>query len=136
MVEARALFEAAVGGVVLGLEAAAALVILVAGVKALLGFLARTLRPGDGHAAHRSLRQDFGRSLLLALDFTIGSDMLKVALAPTFEGVAIAGLVVAVRTALTLVLGYELRKEGPEAAEVDADAPEGRGPRAWRRHPT
>ena len=122
MVEVAAAFEAFVGGVVVALEAAAALVILVAGAKAFLGFLARTLRPGAGHAAHKPLRHDFGRSLLLALDFAIGSDMLRVAMAPSLEGVAIAGLVVLVRTALTLVLEYELRKEG--GAPDAADAPE------------
>jgi uncharacterized membrane protein len=136
MVDAHALFETAVGGVVIGLEAAAALVILVAGVKALLGFLARTLRPTDEHAAHRPLRHEFGRSLLLALDFTIGSDMLRVALAPTLDGVLVAGLVVLVRTVLTLVLEYELRKEHRGEAAAEEDTPEGRGPRAWRRNPT
>jgi uncharacterized membrane protein len=138
MVEPRAVLDASVGAVVVGLEAAAALVILVAGVRALLGFLVRTLRPGTDHAAHRPLRHEFGRSLLLALDFTIGSDMLKVALAPTFEGVAIAGLVVTVRTVLTLVLEYELGKERRGAkADEDESTGEGRAAgRAGRRHLT
>ena len=131
MVEPHALFEAALGAVIVGLEAAAALVILVAGARALFGFLARTVARSEGHSAHRPLRHEFGRSLLLALDFTIGSDMLRVALAPTFEAVAIAGLVVIVRTVLTLVLEYELKRETPAAQAQDHDADgrerEGRG---------
>lgn len=114
----HALFEAAMGGVALGLEAAAAFIILVAGLRALGGFVLRTVRPSHGPSASRSLRHEFGRSLLLALDFTIGSDLLRVALAPSLQAVGLAGLVVLVRIALTLVLEYELNKE-KETAEAD-----------------
>ena len=136
MVEPAALFESFVGGVVVALEAAAALVILVAGAKAFVGFLARTVRAGHGHAAHKPLRHDFGRSLLLALDFAIGSDMLRVALAPSLEGVAIAGLVVLVRTVLTLVLEYELKKEdaAPRGADAADEGRAGGGAPARGRH--
>lgn len=128
MVEPRALVEQFLGAASLSLEVAAALVILVAGATALVRFGARSFRPRT-RAAHRPLRHDFGRSLLLGLDFTIGSDVLKVALAPTFEGVGVTGLAVLVRTVLTLVLEYELKRGasrgpegegGPEAAEDQA----------------
>lgn len=112
MVEPHALVAQAVGAVVLALEAAAALVILVAGAQALAGFTARILRRGrSGEVAHRALRHDFGRSLLLALDFTLGADVLKVALAPGWEAVGLAGAVVLVRTVLTLVLEHEVARE-------------------------
>lgn len=124
MVEVHALLESFVGGVVVALEAAAALVILVAGARAFVGFVARTVRSVEGHAAHRPLRHEFGRSLLLALDFAIGSDVLRVALAPSFQGVAMAGLVVVVRTVLTVVLEYELGKESSAAARAAQGAEE------------
>lgn len=100
--------------VVLALEAAAAIVILVAGVRALVRFL--------GHLLHRTPmpeveRRRFARGLLLGLDFTIGSDVLKIALRPTMESVLVVALVVLVRTVLTLVLEYELRR-----AEARGDA--------------
>lgn len=117
----HAAFDSAMGGIVLGLEAAAAFIILVAGLRALGGFVLATFRPTPGPSASRSLRHEFGRSLLLALDFTIGSDLLRVALAPTWESVGLAGLVVLVRIALTLVLEYELGKE-KETAEADVHA--------------
>ena len=133
MVEPHALFETFVGGVVVALEAAAALVILIAGAKAFWGFLARTVRRAEGRAAHRPLRHDFGRSLLLALDFAIGSDVLRVALAPSFQGVAIAGLVVLVRTVLTLVLEFEMRKEETKPDGAAQGPPEGDEGRARTR---
>ena len=115
-------------GVIVLLEAAAALVIVAAGLRALASFLAHLLHrdaPPEGE-----LRR-FARSLLLALDFTIGSDLLKVALRPGLDAVLVAGLVVLVRSVLTLVLEYELRKAESRQASNDA-APAGREGRAAR----
>lgn len=106
--------ETGIGAAVLALEAAAALVILLAGGRALLAFLSRVLH-------HKPTREEerrrFARALLLALDFTIGSDVLKIAIRPTLDSVLLIGLVVLVRAVLTLVLEFELRRsrEGPEA---------------------
>lgn len=110
MVDAEVVFREAIGAVVMGLEAAAALVILAAAVRALLRFARRELREG-GRPGAGSIRGDFGRSLLLGLDFAIGSDVLKVAVAPTYEQVSITALVVVVRAILTFVLQYEVRQE-------------------------
>lgn len=107
MADPYALFEAAVGAAVLALEGAAALVILVAGARALVAFARSLLRHAPGT---RPERRRFADGLLLALDFTIGADVLKLAIRPSFESALLVGAVVLVRTVLTLVLEYELRK--------------------------
>jgi uncharacterized membrane protein len=89
------------GWVIPLLEAGAALVILGGGVWA-LATLAR--RRGAAEARHQ-----FSYALLLALDFTIGADMLKLAAAPDLSAAALAAGVTGVRIALTLTILLELR---------------------------
>lgn len=117
MADVPAAFELAIEGAVLALEVAAAIVILFAGARALFSFLAQAV--GRGSAVEAEERR-FARALLLGLDFTIGSDVLKLAVSPTRDAVIVVGLVVLVRTALTLVLAYELSK----AEKRDAHAEE------------
>lgn len=109
MVDAHALLDAFIGAVILGLEAAAALVILVAGARAIFAYARRLL--GRGDARRRGVREAFGGSLLLALDFTIGSDVLKVAQVPDLDRVLVIALVVLVRVVLTFALEYEMKEE-------------------------
>lgn len=90
---------------VAGLELAAALVIVAAAARALWGFASSWLRGIEVHET----RLRFGRALLLALDFAIGADILRVAVVATLEAAAVAGLVVLVRVVLTFALVYELR---------------------------
>lgn len=106
-----ALLEAFLGPLALALEGAAGAIILVGAVKALAQFARHALEPVDEIERRLGVRHNFGRNLLLALDFTIGADLLKVASAPSLEAVTIAGLVVLVRIALTLVLQFELARE-------------------------
>jgi uncharacterized membrane protein len=94
-------------GAVAALELAAALVILWAAAAALVGYASRKLRRPAGPT--EDVRQRFGSSLLLALDFAIGSDVLKVAIVPTFEAAGTIGITVLVRVVLTFVLERELR---------------------------
>lgn len=114
---------------VAGLELAAALVIVWAALGALLGYAARKLRRPTQPT--EDVRQRFGSSLLLALDFTIGSDVLKVAIVPTFEAAATIGITVLVRVVLTFVLQRELSHGAPdEAAIAPSGTPAPRGRRA------
>lgn len=106
MVDVAAWFETGIGAAILLLEAAAAIVILVAAGRAFVSFLAHTMTRGS----HAGERRTFARSLVLALDFTIGSDVLKLAIRPTLDAALVVGLVVLVRSLLTFVLEYELRR--------------------------
>lgn len=99
-------------GVAIALEVAAALVIVIAGARAFAAFLPALLSRRMHNRAPENLRHQFGRSLLLGLDFAIGADIVKVAIDPTFQTALVTGLVVLIRTALTLVLELEVRRGG------------------------
>jgi uncharacterized membrane protein len=119
-------FEAALNAIVLGLETLAAVAIVV-GVGLLAYGLFRRERPGH-------VRQRFANALMLALDFTIGADLLKVAIAPDLRSVAVVGGVVAIRIAMSLALLWEMRQErrevGPPPGEGDKAPPPGRPAKA------
>jgi uncharacterized membrane protein len=53
-------------------------------------------------------RQSLSHALLLALDFAIGADLVKVAATPELATVLVVGAIVAIRIALTLVIVWEL----------------------------
>ena len=107
---------------VIVLETAAALVILVAAGWALMQYL-RTAFPKLRSAepvrlAGSPIRMGFGRSLLLALEFTVGATILKVSITPTLQEVSVVAVVVAVRVVLALVLQYELSKVEADGAAL------------------
>jgi uncharacterized membrane protein len=87
--------------IALALETVAALVIVAGSVAAISVFL----RARDPTRARHAM----SHILLLALDFTIGADILKSVAAPAdASSVAVLGLVVLVRIALTFALRSEV----------------------------
>ena len=64
--------------------------------------------------AYRRLRQDIGRGILLGLEFLVAADIIRtVAVTPTLEGVLVLGLIVLIRTFLSMALQVELEGRWP-----------------------
>lgn len=90
-------------------------------VLGLLYAVGRFVIPG-GHRGdrYRRFREDIGRGILLGLEFLVAADIIRtVAVAPTLSNVLVLGLIVLIRTFLSMALQVEL---------------EGRWP--WERHGT
>ena len=83
-------------------EAAGAVVIFIGAVVAVVGFL-RLLPKGDPER-FTSVRLSLGRFLALGLEFQLASDVLRTAIAPTFEELGKLAAVAAIRTALNFFL--------------------------------
>ena len=63
---------------------------------------------------YRRLRQDIGRGILLGLEFLVAADIIRtVAVTPTMEGVKVLGLIVVIRTFLSMALQVELEGRWP-----------------------
>jgi uncharacterized membrane protein len=101
---------------------AAALVVELAGVAVLtIGTLVSSwhflnrLRLGDEmQHAYRAFRIGLGRVILLGIELLIVADIIRtVAVMPTLENVAVLGLIVLVRTFLSLALEVELEGRWP-----------------------
>jgi uncharacterized membrane protein len=72
------------------------------------------------HRAHNtgnyysSYRQDIGRAILLGLEFLIAGDIIRtVVVAPTIQNVLVLGLIVLIRTVLSLSLQLEIEGRLP-----------------------
>ena len=81
------------------------------------------------HRVHRTgnyyslYRQDVGRAILLGLEFLIAGDIIRtVVVAPTLQNVLVLGLIVLIRTFLSLSLQLEI--EGKLPWRRDATRPD------------
>src|SRR6266699_1581953 len=63
-------------------------------------------------------RQDVGRAILLGLEFLIAGDIIRtVVVAPTLQNVVVLGLIVLIRTFLSLSLQLEIEGKLPWSRE-------------------
>jgi uncharacterized membrane protein len=96
-------------------EAAGAVVIFLGAVIATYGFV-RALPRRDADA-FVPVRLSLGRFLALGLEFQLASDVLRTAIAPSFEELGKLAAVAAIRTALNFFLAREIREEQRTLAE-------------------
>lgn len=76
-------------------------------------------------ASFVQVRLVLGRFLALGLEFQLASDLLRTAVAPSFEEIGKLAAVAAIRTALNYFLSQEIRGEGGDtpASPVAASEP-------------
>jgi len=84
-------------------------------VAATIRLLLRLRNRADGTVNYYSLyRQDVGRAILLGLEFLIAGDIIRtVVVAPTLQNVIVLGIIVLIRTFLSLSLQLEIEGKLP-----------------------
>lgn len=96
------------------IDGAGVAVIVVGLLFATWGFLRAQGGPPTTPEAYRRFRQQVGKAILLGLEFLVAADIIRtVAVAPSFEGVGVLAVVVAVRTFLSFTLDVELEGHWP-----------------------
>jgi uncharacterized membrane protein len=97
-----------VSAVTFGIDIAAGIIIGISALFALISFL-RILTKSDIEQTQdkETIRLRLARGMLLALDFEVGSDILKTVLVPSLNGLSILAVVVGIR----IVLSWSLSKE-------------------------
>lgn len=109
-------FKEAVDGVGLVIDGAGVLVILLGLLVATSRYAMLGFREPEGY---RRFRQDLGRGILLGLEFLVAADIIRtVAVVPTLQGVLILGLIVLIRTFLSMALEVELEGRWPWQRQV------------------
>ena len=104
-------FRAAVEQVGLAIDAGGVLVVVLGIIMAVWRVL---LRPASPLGRYRQFRQDLGRGILLGLEFLVAADIIRtVAVTPTLESVLVLGLIVIIRTFLSLALQMEVEGRLP-----------------------
>lgn len=104
-------FKEAVDGVGLVIDGAGVLAIVLGLLVATGRFAVFGFRELGGY---RRFRQDLGRGILLGLEFLVAADIIRtVAVVPTLQGVLVLGLIVLIRTFLSMALQVELEGRWP-----------------------
>jgi len=92
-------------------EIAAALVIGTAVVRSTVVYLRQLVARQDKRLdSIEMIRLRLGRALILGLEFTVASDILRTAIAPTRQEILNLGAIILLRTLLNYVLEHEIRQ--------------------------
>ncbi len=96
-----------------GIEAIGVLVIIVGSAISSFRFLSEFWKQPEG-VAYRSYRRQLGRSIILGLEFLIAGDIIRtVVVADTLTNIAILGLIILIRTFLSVTLHLEVEGRWP-----------------------
>jgi uncharacterized membrane protein len=117
-----------------GVEAAAAIIIGVAAIEATVGALlifpprTRTRPPGADAASDEKerVRLRLGRWLAVALEFELAADILRTAIAPTWNEIGQLAAIAVLRTGLNYFLQREIDSAAARERGRNAVAPAGR----------
>ena len=115
-------FKLWTGYLATGVEAAAGLIIAFAPIQAAIRAFPLFFRRGDNGQALQepkteTIRLRLGRWLALALEFELGADILRTAIAPTWAQIGQLAAIATIRT----LLNYFLQKEIDRAARRQPD---------------
>ena len=100
---------------------------------ALVAWLVSVVRGDDRESGYVAFRHRLGRAILLGLEFLVAGDILRtVAIEPTLQSVSVLGLIVLIRTFLSMTLQLEIEGRWPWQQRPQAPgsrtAPEGEPP--------
>ncbi|MCA1686343.1 MAG: DUF1622 domain-containing protein [Planctomycetia bacterium] len=99
-------------------EATGAAIIGIAVVRGLIAYLVDLAADRAGVSPKEAIRLNLGRSLALALEFLLGADILRTAVAPSWREIGQLAAIVVIRTFLNYFLQREL-----DSAARRAEAP-------------
>jgi uncharacterized membrane protein len=103
--------------------------VLVAGLIWSVVLAGMTWRADGGRKGYQALRETFGGVLLLGLEILVAADLIRtVAVSPTLGNVAVLGLIVLIRTFLSLSLQVEISGELPWRRGSSDQLTAGKGP--------
>jgi uncharacterized membrane protein len=101
-------YEDTISDVVKVVEAVGAGIMVAGGLGALIAFVPRALRERNARP-YEDLRRNLGRCILLGLEVLIVADIVRTIIVdPTFESVAVLGVIVVIRILLSFSLEVEI----------------------------
>jgi uncharacterized membrane protein len=101
------------------IEAVGVLIIVAGSVVSSVVFVL-SFRQQTGDLRYRAYRRQLGRSIILGLEFLIAGDIIRtVIVADTLENVAILGLIILIRSFLSVTLHLEVEGRWPWETKPD-----------------
>ena len=95
-------------------EACGAAIVVLEVVRTVVGYASTVVRRDPLHM--NTLRLRLGQALVLGLEFQVAADVLKTALAPSWNDVGLLAALIGLRTVLNYVLEREVRMLKSEEA--------------------
>jgi uncharacterized membrane protein len=119
-------YDETITHVVRVVEAIGAGVMVVGGAVALVAAVPAALDPARRAGAYQTLRRNLGRVILLGLEILIIGDIIRtIVVEPTFESVAVLGIIVVIRIVLSFALEVEIDGHWPWAQPPPRPTEEG-----------
>ncbi len=107
-------FDAALHAISFAIEAAGVAVMVIGALLAAGWALAGMSRGGSPAKAYHQLRTNLGRSILLGLELLVAADIIgTVAIEPNLQNLLVLGLIVLIRTFLSVSLEVEIDGQWP-----------------------
>jgi uncharacterized membrane protein len=119
----EALFREVSQAIALGLEVISVLMIAIGAVEAVTRVVAPLLRNASTQGRRREAWLSLARWLLLGLEFMLAADIVRTAIAPTWDDIGMLAAIAVIRTFLNFFLERDLENAAREvAANEVADA--------------
>lgn len=119
----EAIFREVSQHIALALEAISVLMIAIGALEALAKILIPLFRNDASQGRRRAAWLGLARWLLLGLEFMLAADIVRTAIAPTWDDIGMLGAIALIRTFLNYFLERDLENAAREAttpAEVEA----------------
>ncbi|TBW28570.1 DUF1622 domain-containing protein [Gramella sp. KN1008] len=102
------------------IEVAGVLTIVIGTIIALVKYIA--VRQKSAHRSYKLLRQELGKGILLGLEILVAADIIAtVVTEPTMDKVLILGVIVLIRTFLSLSIELEIEGRFPWQTKTEND---------------
>jgi uncharacterized membrane protein len=103
-------FQAGAQIVALGIEAAAILIIASGAIEAVATYLRHLLAARTTVLKGRDMWLRFAAWIVLSLEFALGADVIRTAIAPSWDDIGKLGAIATIRTALNYFLVRDIKE--------------------------
>jgi uncharacterized membrane protein len=117
-------FKEIAGFIALAIEAAAVLVVSYGSLQALAGVVGTTFSRTADEMRGREIWLRFATWILLALEFALAADLVRTAVAPTWDDISKLAVIATIRTMLNYFLAKDIA-EFDRAQESGGNPPSG-----------
>lgn len=101
-------FREIAGSIALAIDAAVVLIVALGSIEALFKALSRVAGASFGNDARREIWLRFAMWILLALEFALAADIVRTAIAPTWDDIGKLAAIAAIRTGLNYFLAKDI----------------------------
>lgn len=107
----------------LGLEVVAVIIIALGALEAAFGLMRPKYDPLHPFAYKKGIFLGFGVWLLLGLEFELGADIIRTAIAPTWRQIGELAAIAVIRTFLNHFLSKDIEKSAEQAPAIETAFP-------------